>query len=55
MANYEHECIKCHHTFTVKHTYTEHDRHKPVKCPKCGSTRTGQLISQVYAKTSKKS
>lgn len=55
MASYEYECIKCQRKFTVQQTFTEHDEHKPVKCPRCGSTRTGQLVSQVYAKTSKKS
>ncbi len=55
MAYYDLECQKCKHAFTVKQTYEEHDEHKRVKCPKCGSTRVEQLLSSVYAKTKKKS
>lgn len=55
MPNYEFECEKCKATFTEKQTFAEHDEHKKVKCPKCGSTRVHQLISAAFAQTSKKS
>lgn len=55
MPSYDFECEKCGKTFTVKQTFEEHDRSKRVKCPKCGSTKSRQLIAAVCAKTSKKS
>jgi putative FmdB family regulatory protein len=55
MPIYEYECRQCKKTFTEKHTFQEHDQHKKVKCPKCGSTRVQQVISPTFAKTSKKS
>ena len=55
MAHYEFECTKCGHRFSEEQTFSEHDKHKKKKCPECGSTNTEQLISTVYAKTSKKS
>ena len=55
MPIYEYECRQCKRTFTEKHTFQEHDQHKKVKCPKCGSTRVQQVISPTFAKTSKKS
>jgi putative FmdB family regulatory protein len=54
MPTYEFKCEKCGKKFAVTETYSEHDRHDE-KCPKCGSKKVGQLITPVYAKTSKKS
>ena len=55
MAYYNYECTKCGHQFTNEQTFAEHDKHKQVKCPKCASKQVEQLVSHVYAKTSKKS
>ncbi len=55
MAYHDFECTKCGHEFTDTQTFEEHDDHKEVKCPKCNSKKVEQLVSQVYAKTSKKS
>lgn len=55
MAFYEYECTKCGHKFTVQQSFREHDEHPKVKCPECHSTKVEQLISSVYAHTSRKS
>jgi putative FmdB family regulatory protein len=55
MAQYEYECKKCFHRFTVTETFQQHDKHKHVKCPKCGSQSTSQTFSSIHVKTSKKS
>ena len=55
MSYYEFECADCHRSFTVQQTYREHDEHRPVKCPVCGSTKTQQVVSNVHVMTSKKS
>ena len=55
MPNYEFECTQCRKTFTQKQTFEEHDRHKRVKCPKCGTTKVKPRIGSVFAQTSKKS
>jgi len=55
MPVYEFECTQCGKTFTQKQTFDEHDHHKRVKCPKCGTTRVKQLVGTVFAQTSKKS
>jgi putative FmdB family regulatory protein len=54
MPTYEFKCKQCGKKFTLAETYSDHDRHDE-KCPKCGSKEVEQLISSVYAKTSKKS
>jgi putative FmdB family regulatory protein len=54
MPTYEFKCKQCGKKFTLDETYSDHDRHDE-KCPKCGSKEVEQLISSVYAKTSKKS
>ena len=54
MPTYEFECKACGKEFSLSETYGEHDRHEE-KCPHCGSKDVQQLISSVYAKTSKKS
>ena len=55
MSYYEYECTACRTTFTVEQTYREHDQHQPVQCPKCGATKTHQIIANVHVVTSKKS
>jgi putative FmdB family regulatory protein len=54
MAEYEFECRKCGKQFTIQETIKEHGEHHE-KCPKCGSKQIEQLVSTVFAKTSKKS
>jgi putative FmdB family regulatory protein len=55
MPDYDFECRECRKTFIETQSFEEHDRHKRVKCPKCGSTKVERLIGTVFAKTSKKS
>lgn len=55
MPTYEFECTQCGEKFREKQTFEEFDRHKPVKCPKCGSKATRHVITSAFAKTSKKS
>ena len=55
MAYYEYECAKCEHKFEVKQSFEEHDRHKKVACPKCGSDRVEPLLSAASVVTKKKS
>ncbi len=55
MAAYEYECQKCSKTFTVELSFHDYDKHKRVKCPKCGSTVTRQLVAAVHVQTTKKS
>lgn len=55
MPYYDFECTQCHEVFSQKQTFAEHDKHRPVKCPKCSSTKVKQLIAAAFAKTSKKS
>ena len=55
MPTYEFECADCGHKFTQEESFQEHDRPHRLKCPKCGSRKTKQLISPVFVKTTKKS
>ena len=55
MPAYEYKCEKCQVIFMEIQTFSKHDRHEKVKCPKCGSQRVRQLISAVNVQTSKKS
>jgi putative FmdB family regulatory protein len=54
MPTYDFQCEKCKKKFTLTETFSDHDRHAEA-CPKCGSKQVKQLISNVYAKTAKKS
>lgn len=54
MPAYDYQCQECRRKFTEQQTFAEHDR-KRVKCPKCGSRKVERIISEVFAKTSKKS
>ena len=55
MPTYEYECEKCRHRFVKAQTFAEHDQHRKIKCPKCGSQIVQQLIASVHVKTAKKS
>ena len=55
MPAYEYECEECQKVFVDIQTFAEHEEHRPVKCPKCGSEKVHQLISSVHVQTSKKS
>lgn len=55
MPAYEYKCNKCLTIFMKIETFTEHDKHAPVQCPKCGSVRVRQLITAPHVQTAKKS
>jgi len=55
MPDYEFACTQCGEQFTERQSFAEHDQHKPVKCPKCGSKKVEQLVVAAFVKTSKKS
>lgn len=55
MPIYQFECAGCSKTFDEQESFKDHDRHKPVKCPHCGSTDVHQLVTPVGVKTSRKS
>lgn len=55
MAQYEFECQKCHHIFTVQQSFAEHEKHPEARCPQCGSTQVERHYGGVYAHTAKKS
>lgn len=54
MPTYEYHCLDCGHKFSETLQLKDHETHKP-QCPKCKSTRIGQLFSGFFVKTSKKS
>lgn len=56
MPTYSYRCEGCGKTFSRQMTITEHDK-KRVKCPKCNSAKTRQLLGMGIfgVKTSKKS
>ena len=55
MAFYEYRCEDCKEKFTVSELISQHEDHeKGLKCPKCGSVRTHQLLSGFFAKTNSK-
>jgi putative FmdB family regulatory protein len=54
MPVYEYLCEKCHHSFSVKMSMTEHAQ-KAIKCPACKGKQVIPRFSTVYVKTSKKS
>ena len=54
MPVYEYFCEGCNQEFTSIQTLNQHE-HETVKCPKCGSDRTHQMVSAFFAVTSKKS
>ena len=55
MPAYEYKCEKCRAIFLNIETFTEHDKHEKVECPKCGSNKVRCLITAPYVQTAKKS
>lgn len=55
MPYYEYECRNCGKSFTDKQSFEEHDQHKKMKCPKCGSEKVEQLVGSFSIKTPRKS
>jgi putative FmdB family regulatory protein len=55
MAIYEFICEDCKETFTLSEAISEHEGHEHPKCPKCDGSKTHQLFSGFFAKTSRKS
>jgi putative FmdB family regulatory protein len=61
MPYYEYECEQCGKRFEAMQTFEErdrheeHERHKPLTCPKCRSKKVQSLVSHVFVQTSKKS
>jgi len=55
MPVYEFRCKACSEVFDEKETFQEHDEHREVKCPRCGSTEVEQVITPMGVKTSRKS
>jgi putative FmdB family regulatory protein len=55
MPTYDFECKQCGAQFSEKQSFEEHDHHKKVKCPQCGSLKVEQLISSAFVVTAKKS
>ena len=54
MPVYEYLCEKCHHSFSVKMSMTEHEQ-KAIKCPACKGKKVIPQFSTFYVKTSRKS
>jgi putative FmdB family regulatory protein len=54
MPTYEYRCEECKKEFSLDMSIREHDQGK-IKCPKCKSEKTVQLLSQFTAQTSRKS
>jgi putative FmdB family regulatory protein len=62
MPSYEYGCTQCGRKFEAMQTFEEHDRredhdrHRPLKCPHCGSRKVEPLVaSSVFVITAKKS
>jgi putative FmdB family regulatory protein len=55
MADYDYQCQTCHKQFTVSQTFGDHDKHREVRCPECGSTKVERVIHDVHVKTARKS
>lgn len=62
MAYYDYRCTECGQKFETVQTFEEHDRredherHRKLTCPKCGSRKIEQVIgSPAFAITAKKS
>ncbi len=55
MAYYDYECKSCHKQFSVSQTFQEHDKHREVRCPDCGSKKVERTVHDVHVKTAKKS
>lgn len=54
MPTYDYHCDACNKSFHLALSVHEHDARK-IKCPKCGSSRVKQKVSNFFAITSRKS
>ncbi len=54
MARYDYQCQKCARKFTIEETFGEHEKHRAVKCPKCGSKEVQQQYTDVHVQTARK-
>jgi len=54
MPTYEYRCKACQHCFELTMTIINHEKHKPIKCPKCHGRRIEQRPSRFQAVTSSK-
>lgn len=54
MPAYDYKCEGCKKSFSLILTIAERDKGK-IKCPKCGSRKTRQLVTGFSVITSKKS
>jgi putative FmdB family regulatory protein len=54
MPTYEYRCSKCGKAFERQQHIAEHEKSHP-RCPKCQSPAVQPVLTDFYAKTSKKS
>jgi putative FmdB family regulatory protein len=54
MPTYEYRCNKCGKAFERQEHVAEHEKSHP-RCPKCQSSDVQPVLTDFYAKTSKKS
>lgn len=54
MPTYEYRCNDCRHTFRVIEPISKHAGTRTA-CPKCRSSKTQQVLSASYVKTTRKS
>ncbi len=54
MPAYEYKCEECQEVFLNIETFSEHDRHESIECPKCGSDRVRRVIGVPHVHTAKK-
>ena len=54
MPTYEYRCNDCHHTYRVIEAISKHAA-KAAACPRCKSSKTQQVLSASYVKTTRKS
>lgn len=55
MPIYEYHCIDCKHVWDLTEHIDEHNKPHAIHCPKCGSERVEQVMSDFFAKTGRKS
>jgi putative FmdB family regulatory protein len=53
MPTYDYRCSACGHQFELVERLSQHQAVH--KCPKCGSDKVEHVMTQFYAKTSRKS
>ncbi|PZN30615.1 MAG: FmdB family transcriptional regulator [Proteobacteria bacterium] len=54
MPTYEYRCRKCGASFEINESVAQHEDAQH-RCPNCQSTEVESLLSDFYARTSKKS